>query len=546
MKMTTEIPHEFRYRTEDFRLEEIEGQFVPTDQEREIIAGLKASSPIILEGSRGTGKSFLMRMAEIELNKSFSQDRVVPVYLSFLRSSLVHTSDVQQFHNWMLARLCSAILKSLRIKGLLVPTSLPFQILAGGVVSLDGSTPSALEKLSQEYESSYLIPGAHLPAGQIPDVQRFKDAIEEICQELNITRFCVLFDEAIHIFRPEQQRQFFTLFRDLRSPYLGCNAAVYPGVTSYGPVFELTHDATRKRIDRDVMSRRYLDQMRDIAFKQADANLATAIEKNGQNFAVLGYAVSGNPRILLKTLAQSKGMRTSDVNETIKTYYRSAIWSEHSGLAESYSGHRPFIDWGRSFLETVVLPETKAKNDRRQAEGQTESTCFFWVHRDTPEVIKHALRLLEYTGIVQKGDDGIRGTRSELGTRYAVNLGCLFALEATPTATALELVKHLSIKRFTEFGANHPSYSELVQAAPNYQEPDMLLILQEQLGKSIDCLDITDYQNEKLKECGLDTVDHVLRASEQDLIERIDYVGEKRARRIKNAAEAAVLEYLSG
>ena len=286
--------------------------------------------------------------------------------------------------------------------------------------------------------------------------------------------------------------------------------------------------------------------MRQIAYKQADSSLATAIEKNAQNFAVLAYAVSGNPRILLKTLAQSRNMGTRDVNEAIRTFYRSTIWSEHSGLAESYTGHRPFIDWGRNFIENVVLPETKAKNDRRQSEGQTESTCYLWIHRDTPEVIRHALRLLEYTGIIQKGDDGIRGTRSEVGTRYGLNLGCVFALEATPTSSALEIVKNLSIKRFTEFGANHAAYSNLIASASRYNQPDMLQILHEQLTKSIDCLDITDYQNEKLKECGLETIGLVLGCNEHYLIDKIQYVGEKRARRIKNAAEAAVLEYLSG
>jgi len=487
-----------------------------------------------------------MRVAEVELNKSFQQDRVLPVYLSFLRSSLIHTNDENQFHHWMLARLCAAILRALRLKGLVMPQSPPFIVLAGGPVSADGSQPSRLEQLGEQYENSYRNPGAEVISTAVPEVQAFKDAIEDICKELGIIRMCILFDEAIHIFRPEQQRQFFTLFRDLRSPYIGCNAAVYPGVTSYGPVFELSHDATRIRIDRDVLSRQYLEQMRDISLKQADSSLAGAIERNGQNFAVLSYAVSGNPRLLLKTLAQCKALRSNEVNETIKTFYRSSIWTEHSGLAESYSGHKPFIDWGRNLVENVVLPETKAKNDRRQSEGQNESTCYFWIHRDTPEVIRHALRLLEYTGIVQKGDDGIRGTRSEIGTRYAVNLGCLLALEATPTATALEVVRSLSIKRFTEFGANHAAYQGLVKSAPDYRNPDILQILKEQLGKSIDCLDITAYQNEQLKKVGLSTVGDVLRSAEQDLIDKIYYVGEKRARRIKNAADAAVLEYLSG
>ena len=543
--MSADADHEFKFRTEDFKLDEIESQFVPTDMERDIIAELKAASPLILEGSRGTGKSFLMRVAEIELNKTFSQDRILPVYLSFLKSSLIHTNDPIQFQHWMIARLCSTILRALQKRGFRVPDSRPFTVLAGSALAQDASVQTALEKLSREYESSYLEPGAQVSPAKIPDIQVFKDAIEDICATLNISRFCVLFDEAIHVFRPDQQRQFFTIFRDLRSPYISCNAAIYPGVTSFGPVFESTHDATIKRITRYVMSKRYVENMKDIAFKQVDSTLAKVIERNGQNFAVLAYAVSGNPRILLKTLAQARGMRISDINDTIKAFYRSTIWTEHSGLAESYRGHRPFIDWGRNFIENVVLPETNTKNDKRQHEGQDESTCYFWIHRDAPESVKHALRLLEYTGIVQKGDDGIRGTRSEIGSRYAINLGCLFALESAPASTALDIVRNLSIKRFSEFGKDHPAYSELQNTAANYEEPDMLKILKEQLEKSIDHLDISEYQNEKLKEAGLNEIGSVLRAPEHVLIEKILYVGEIRARRIKNAAQAAVLEYLS-
>ena len=510
--MTTASSREFKFRTEDFKLEEIESQYVPTAMEREIVAGLKAASPLILEGSRGTGKSFLMRVAEVELNKEFTQDRIVPVYVSFLKSALVHSSDPNQFQHWMMSRLCSAILRSLRQRGLAVPNSKPFIYLAGSAFTEDISKLTTLEKLCETYETSYMTPGIDINSLKVPDVQVFKEAIEDICLELGLARFCVLFDEAIHVFRPEQQRQFFTLFRDLRSPYISCNAAIYPGVTSFGAVFESTHDATVTRITRDVISKQYVENMKEIAFKQADTDLAEMIGRYAQNFAVLAYAVSGNPRILLKTLAQARITKTSDVNETIKGFYRSTIWTEHSGLAESYSGHRPFIDWGRNFIENVVLPEAKAKNDKRQGEGQNESTCYFWIHRDSPEAIKHALRLLEYTGIVQKGNDGIRGTRSELGTRYAVNLGCLFALEANPTSTALDIAGNLSIKRFTEFGKDHPAYADLQNAGVGPGSPDMLKILKEQLRKSIDCLDISASQNGKLKDAGFNAVGDVIRA----------------------------------
>jgi hypothetical protein len=540
------VPDEFKFRTEDFRPEEIENQYVSGVQEKEIVALLKAPSPVILEGSRGTGKSFLIRVAELQLWNSFASDKVLPVYLSFLRSSLIHTKDPDQFHHWMLAKLCVATLKSLRKSGVAIPSAYPFNILAGGEVPQSPDSLTRLESLVSEYELSYQDPEKAIERGNVPDVQSYKDAVEEICTTYGIQRVAVFFDEAIHIFRPEQQRQFFTLFRDLRSPYVNCNAAVYPGVTSFGPVFELTHDATRHRIVRDVSTSDYIEQMREIALKQADESLKENIERNRENFSVLAYSASGNPRILLKTLAQAGRLRSSDVSEAIKGFYRTGIWTEHTALATSYIGQRVFIDWGREFLEKTVLPETKSKNDRRIKEGMKETTCTFWIHRDAPEAAKHGLRLLEYTGIVLKGDDGIRGTRSELGTRYTLNLGCLLSLEPSPASTGLEIAKSLSIKRFTEFGANNSAYPSQKDRDVVLTEAESLTVLKAQLAKSISELDLTHFQFTSLIQAGYTSIGLVLKAREWELIQRLDYVGEKRARRIKNAANSAVLEYLSG
>ena len=149
-------------------------------------------------------------------------------------------------------------------------------------------------------------------------------------------------------FRPEQQRQFFTLFRDLRSPFITCNAAVYPGVTAYGQTFQAGHDALIEQINRDVLDKDGLTNMREIVFKQADSALMVDITTHGENFTALAYAVSGNPRLLLKTIARAGRLRTTDVEKVLKEFYRSEVWSEHSGLAERYAGHRGLIDWADS------------------------------------------------------------------------------------------------------------------------------------------------------------------------------------------------------
>jgi hypothetical protein len=132
--------------------------------------------------------------------------------------------------------------------------------------------------------------------------------------------------------------------------------------------------------------------MREIVERQADSDLLARIAQNGENFAVLAYAATGNPRQLLKTTTKAPRATRRQVNEVIREYYRTDIWAEHSGLVDRYGGHRNLIDWGRTFIEDSVLPELQRKNDQYLSE-EKKSTCFFWVHRDAPEAVKEATRL---------------------------------------------------------------------------------------------------------------------------------------------------------
>jgi hypothetical protein len=438
---------EFVIRTEDIRLEEILDLFVRTERDLQLVAALKAPTPLIIEGSRGTGKSFLLRVCEQEQLADFERDRVLPVYVSFFKSPLLHTSNSQQFQRWMLARLCSHILRTLYSCGLLSRTLYAAQVLSGGGVGLAGEL-TRLEKIAEEYERSFRSPGIEIDNTGIPDIEQFRDSVQDLCQDLSIRRINVLFDEAAHIFLLEQQREFFTLFRDLRSPYMTCNAAVYPGVTAYGTTFETAHDARIESLHRDLTSPDYRNQMREMIFKQADSGLQADIERYGENFDALAYAVSGNPRLLLKTVTMAPGLRTNQVSSVIKEFYRTNIWAEHSSLAERYDGHKVLIDWGRNFMEQTVIPDTIEKNEMWQRDNNRRGrTIFFWIHRDAPEAVKEALRLLTYTGIVNKLDSGVVATRREIGTRYSINLGCLAAPAANPIRFITDLRSGLSIER---------------------------------------------------------------------------------------------------
>ncbi|MDR6853004.1 hypothetical protein J2Y54_002524 [Sphingomonas sp. BE123] len=533
---------DFFYRTEDIGPKEILNFLVETNEDREAIDQLKGRNPTVLIGSRGVGKSFLMRVAEQELLSEYKQAGVIPVFVTFVSSSLLRTADPDQFRHWMLARLCTSILRTVRKLGLLASTPASANILAG--LPAHHSDTAKLEEIIKTYEESWRTPNQVIDASVVPGVDDVKYALEDLAEEIGVSRFALFMDEAAHIFLPSQQRQFFTLFRDLRSHCVTCNAAVYPGVTSYGDTFQPTHDATMISVNRDVSADEYVERMRQIVEKQADSRLLKNISKNRQNFATLAYAASGNPRILLKTVFSASDMSSTDVNGVMRSFYRNDIWSEHSALSEKYNGHAPVIDWGRNFIEDVVLPDLKKKNDAYLA-SEKNSTAFIWIHREAPESVKEALRILCYTGVLTEHASGMKGTRSEIGTRYLCNLGCLFSLEANPSSSAFAIAKALTPKRMSEFGANHPSYRALTEQEGDLGDIDEGFDLEEQLAKPNTVLDITPWQRGKLDSLELFTVGQVLAAGEDKLKEAF-YVGDKRARQMRNAALASVLEYLSG
>lgn len=531
------------FRTEDIPNEEILDLFVETQQDREIIEKLKSISPIIMVGSRGVGKSFLMKVAEEELNSNFERDRILPVYLAFSKSSLIHSSDEKQFFNWMLSLICTKILRQLRRKGLLANLPVSINVISGGEYN---ESFLKIEQIVANYEDSWRNPHNPVISDSVPTIDSFRDAIQEICEDLGIKRINLLIDEAAHIFRPEQQRQFFTLFRDLRSPYISCNAAVYPGVTSYGDIFQYTQDASFIHINRDVLSSEYIDRMREIVEKQTDSEskLLNEISKNRNNFEILAFAASGNPRFLLKTISRTPNISSSQVNETIREFYKVELLSEHTNLSEKYPGQKGLIDWSRTFIENAILPELQKKN-ANYLNTDRHTSSFIWVHKDVPRTVKEAFRLLEYTGIIQEHGKGIKSSSSEVGTRYLINIGCLFSQEALPSNTALSIARNITPKRMTEFGMNNPVFRDLVDQIPNFQENDMSAILENVISKDIDVLDLSTWIKDTFRGIGILTVRDILNATEAHL-RTAHYVGEKRARLAKSAATASVYEYLNG
>lgn len=527
---------EIFYRTEDIQLDEVKRYYVETPGDRSTIDQLKARVPMLLRGSRGVGKSFLLRVAEAEMRDEFENNRVLPVYVTFSRAGLLRL-DNDGFMPWMIARISNAVKRAVTRYGLSLPQNSALVELTGGSGSTRGR--SLDENVIQKFEGFGTDDRENIELQALPDPDELKEAIEDLCDDLNISRMVLLVDEAAHVFVPAQQREFFTMMRDLRSPRLSVKAAVYPGATSFGQSFQPTHDAVVIDVERGVTESGYSSAMRELVLKQHDEG-KKQLEQYGEVFDVLAFASMGNPRVLLKTYASSLPFNRARAQESIRDYYRELAWAEHSKLGERYPGHRELIDWGRTFLEHEVLPALHARNQDANA-----SSSAIWVHRDAPQTVRHALSLLCYSGLLLEGESGIRATRKETGTRYVVNFGCNFAQDAEPVQYGSQVRKNFSLKRMQEFGANHPAFDEIRNLEIPELEAGGNVALDARLGDSYEVLEVSRFQKEKIGELGLSTIGEVLSATELQF-QTLHYVGEVRARQIRNAALTAVIEYLSG
>lgn len=524
---------DFKLRTESIKDSEIEELAVTSENDKRIISALKSSEPCLLEGSRGTGKSFLMKIAQLNIDKS--ELKSISVFLSFNISSLVNTNDDLQFYHWMLAKTLRALMNKLRKSGLNI-SSYTRNLLSNDILDDSIKIENNLKHIVKLFENSYKN-DEKIDIEALPDIEDVKEAVSEICEEHHLDRIYFFFDEAAHVFRPEQQRQFFNLFKDLRSAYITCNAAIYPGVTHFGNSFEPIHDCNYQTLDRNITDKDYLNYFRGMVEKQADDKIKESIDNQTALFNTLALSCGGNPRILLKTLQNLSKFNTREINKEIKEFYRIKIWSEHTELGEKYRGHKELIDWGRDFLEETVIKNIY-DNDK--------SSVYFWVDKDVPETVKEALRLLTYTSIIKKIDSSVR-SHGRLGVRYEVKYGCIIALESNPLSKSEELLPKISIRLFTEFGKNHSEYNSISNLSNYIQDEEQYIeSLESMLKKPIDVLSLTEWQKNKLKGADIFTIKDLHALKESDLIERIYNVGEARARIMKNAATAELLEYISG
>jgi hypothetical protein len=523
--------------TEDIEPERVLDYLVRTPTDADLLSNLKSRTPVLLRGSRGSGKSLLLRSAQQEMLDCLRVDHVLPVYTSFMNTPLIKVRGAEQFLPWMIATLANSIVRAAQDQGLSIPSTAALNAI--GADTKPGR-PSRLKQIQDKFENAWRQ--SHSVRGniEVPDATVLVEAVRDLCKDTGLKRIILLIDEAAQVFVPAQQRQFFTLMRDLRSPYLTVKAAIYPGVTSFGYAFQPGHDAMMVSVDRDVTDKNYLASMREIVSRQ-DERLAKTLSEQGRLLDILALAATGNPRIFLTMLSAAGTLKQTRCEQVLKKYYGEDIWQKHNDLADRYPGHQSMIAWGSTFMHDHVFPALRGRHHRDDLPGGLRD---IWIHRDAPQAAQEAMQFLCYSGVLQQAPGPPLKRHNALGTRYVVNLGCQFVLAKEIIKYAEDVRSDLSGRKVVEFGREHEAYRSLPAISETTAQPGNT-VLDARLRTPSSELVLTKFQRTVINSLKLDTVGDVLRADESTF-KKAKGVGDIRARRMRNAVQAAVMEYLSG
>ncbi len=568
-------------RCEDLLYEQISTVSVLGAFERRIVDALKGSGANLLEGSRGVGKSMLLRMAEIELDADFKTAKKLGVYVNFKTSTLlegVKADERDAFQIWLNLKILEALHEKMLAQNLIAKSgeSDPYERVFG--VASVGKTKTLLEekihllqklafKKADQTDIVEKLGKDFLTKAQ--DITFLTNIIKEACELFSLSKIIFLFDEAAHTFIPSQQTIFFEIFKLLHGGKVACKAAVYPTVTNYGRNFEVGQDAIILSVFRfdpgEAGRRENRDHFRSILEKRLPkaSRLRKKIFPYGAELDLCIDLSNGNPRALLHIInsALSSGTSLSErsVSLAVQSYVDQELLPYHQSLAKRLPTYAPHIQVGLDLLRGYIVPEIRTKN-HRQTKSRYQS-AFFTIHRDMSPNLKLALDILSYSGMVsQMGTVKIAGGNT--GPRYLVNLALMATEKAFDTAKIADAISRLSLTDYREFSSADTQIKTYLDSllvptamcsscsAPLAQNAKFcsecghpvpaIAIVSTLLEESVDELSISSRLKHRVKP-KFATVGAVVQAKRSELME-LPYIKDVRSRIIKNAAD----EFISG
>ena len=406
----TQQDSRFEVRAENLSAHELETWTVLSDAEKLVVRKLIGPGAKLVSGPRGSGKSTLLRLAYFSLLKSKA---ALPVYVNFSKALALeplfhsHADAVRLFRLWVIAKIVDGV---------------------GVTFSELGDTPP--ESLADALtESRAYI--ARLETGTPPDASQFqlspsglKTLLSELAEHVGGSRTVLLLDDAAHAFSVRQQREFFEVYRELRSRDISAKAAIYPGVTSFSPSFQVGHEAELIEVWFRPDTETYLEGIRQIAarrFPELEARL-------GNNYPdvvnTLGLAAFGLPRGFVNMVGEMTDLMELNVPirkaalEAISTQAESVL-AVFQNIADKLPRFSNYVNLGKRFFSKSVVA---IRHFNKSKEPKKKSATISLLEPFADE-LERTLRFMEYAGLTRRIGGLYKGEKGQY-RRYSVHYAC--------------------------------------------------------------------------------------------------------------------------
>lgn len=338
------------------------------------------------------------------------------VYVNYSRSlalePLFHTraNALQLFRQWVLMKIVEGVARAFSDRRLDVPA---------GLTTLADAARSVIHSLERGDDPSENNVTTIAPSELL-------ELLEEWTAAAGLRR-CVLFlDDAAHAFSADQQRDFFEVFRELRSRRVAGKAAVYPGITTYSPNFHVGHEAEVLEVWYRPEESDYLPLMRSIAERRLPPSLYARFTGREELLDLLALASFGLPRDFLTMLSHVLDIDDGALSGPTRSRAMGAV-SEHAesirgvfrALSVKLPRYKHFVEIGRE-LETAITTNLQQFNRSKELDGKAVVIA---VEEPLGEKLSRVVRMLEYAGILRRIESvsrGVKGVFQRFVVHYAV------------------------------------------------------------------------------------------------------------------------------
>jgi hypothetical protein len=550
----------FEERAENLNRTELTSWTQETTRSKEILLKLKGPGAKLLSGPRGCGKSTYLRKAYFDLLQAGD---TLSVYINYARSlalePLFHhrANALQIFRQWVLAKVVVGVEESFRALGKEVPEDLCKFAESSLSLIRDLETGSFIELPERLFSPTEIL-----------------ELLECWTRDFGFRRCVLLMDDAAHAFSPEQQREFFEIFRSLRSRVVAAKAAVYPGITSYSAHFHVGHEAELIEAWLPPDDPTYLQHMRAMVQRRLPTEVYSQLENKLELVDYLALASFGLPRGFLNMIYQliSEGNDGPTIKATrlqadaaVKAQVES-VRAIFVALKNKLPRFKNFITVGYD-VEREIVSALRGFNHSKE---QGKKAVVVAISEPIAVELERILSLFEYAGIVRRLDKvsrGIKGIFRRYSLHYAIvmaenalSLGKSYSIDSVNKAlTARDAHAFVRVQSDRLLGERFEDRCKIDLPpcqkcrTPRIAEDQRFCmrcgakladtsVYSELLGAPVDNLPLTPRKIEDIrKHTFIRTVQDILLDDDMQQIRSIPGIGPVWASRIRNAAE----EYVS-